>query len=293
MEWDRETEEATSSTFHLQLQLSRSIGLVVWHCKVTRGPDCVELATPSFWESVTHSFPSAQVSLHFDWKWPPPGIQTRHSHEDGHCFSSYKCIPGFQSCQTTSVSVLEEVDKYETVFWSFAEHWCMNLFSCAQSRKSSSLWETSFPKIAEPGGKDRSYRDIPPILKSLRNWLFADIGYMLICFVVSSYFIGENVLIIYGHSVLFIYTALYYIILHYHAELWQLKGLHLYTQSATTSNTALLLIYTLYSSLLHAHSHTHTHTHTHRLKFLVFTSRILATDFNTVVIPVSLQLQHA
>jgi hypothetical protein len=34
------------------------------------------------------------------------------------------------------------------------------------------------------------------------------------------------------------------------------------------------------------------HRHTHTLGFSVFTSRILAKDFNTVVIPVSLYLQH-
>jgi hypothetical protein len=50
----------------------------------------------------------------------------------------------------------------------------------------------------------------------------------------------------------------------------------LYTQFVTKSDTALPLIYTLYSSPLHT------------LGFLVFTSRILATDFNTVIIPVSL-----
>jgi hypothetical protein len=41
-------------------------------------------------------------------------------------------------------------------------------------------------------------------------------GYMRVCFVVSSYFIDEIVSVIYGHSVLFIYTALYYVILHCH-----------------------------------------------------------------------------
>jgi hypothetical protein len=44
--------------------------------------------------------------------------------------------------------------------------------------------------------------------------------------------------------------------------------------------TALSLIYTLYSSPLH------THTHTHILVSSVFTSRILATDFNIVVMQV-------
>jgi hypothetical protein len=42
--------------------------------------------------------------------------------------------------------------------------------------------------------------------------------------------------------------------------------------------TALSLIYTLYSSLLH----------THTLRFSVFISCILATDFNSVTIPVLL-----
>jgi hypothetical protein len=102
--------------FHLQLQLSQSICLVAWHCKLSCEPVCVELATPSFWESVTHSFPSAQISLYFDWKLPPPAVQPHHSHEDGHCFSSYKCIPVVQSCQTPSISMLQEVDPYETVF---------------------------------------------------------------------------------------------------------------------------------------------------------------------------------
>jgi hypothetical protein len=144
-------EEATPSTLHLQLQLSHSNGLVAWHCKVSCEPVCAELATQSFSASVTRGFPSAQISLHFDWKWRPPAVQPHHSHEDGRC----RCIPGFESCQTTSVSMLEEVDPYETVFWRSAEHWCMNLFSRTRSRKSFSHWETSFMKIAEPGGKYR------------------------------------------------------------------------------------------------------------------------------------------
>jgi hypothetical protein len=49
-------------------------------------------------------------------------------------------------------------------------------------------------------------------------------------------------------------------------------------QLVITNNIALSLIYTLYSSPLH------THTHTHTLGFSVFNSRILATDFNTVII---------
>jgi hypothetical protein len=51
--------------------------------------------------------------------------------------------------------------------------------------------------------------------------------------------------------------------------------LHLYTQLVTKSNTALSL-------------HTLQFTITQALGFLVFTSRIVATDFNTVIIPVSL-----
>jgi hypothetical protein len=38
---------------------------------------------------------------------------TCHSYEDGHRFSSYKCISGL----TTSLRMLKEVDPYETVFW--------------------------------------------------------------------------------------------------------------------------------------------------------------------------------
>jgi hypothetical protein len=57
-----------------------------------------------------------------------------------HHFSPRKHIPGFQSCQTTSASLLE-LDPYETVFWKLAKHWCLHLFS-TQLRKSSSLSET-------------------------------------------------------------------------------------------------------------------------------------------------------
>jgi hypothetical protein len=55
-----------SSTLHLQFQLFQSNGLAAWHCKVSSERVCVQLATPSFSESVTHSFPSAQIFLHFD-----------------------------------------------------------------------------------------------------------------------------------------------------------------------------------------------------------------------------------
>jgi hypothetical protein len=43
--------------------------------------------------------------------------------------------------------------------------------------------------------------NIPPILKSLRIWLSGDTGYMRLCFVFSSYFVPENVSIIYEHAV--------------------------------------------------------------------------------------------
>jgi hypothetical protein len=43
--------------------------------------------------------------------------------------------------------MLGEVDPQETVFWRLAEHWYMNSFSCFQSRKNSSLWETSFRNL--------------------------------------------------------------------------------------------------------------------------------------------------
>jgi hypothetical protein len=56
--------------------------------------------------------------------------------------------------------------------------------------------------------------------------------------------------------------------------------LHLYTQLVITCSTALPLNYTLQFTLIHT------------LGFSVFTSRILATNFNTVIIPVSLQIPH-
>jgi hypothetical protein len=52
----------------------------------------------------------------------------------------------------------------------------------------------------------------------------------------------------------------------------------IYTELINKGNTALSLIYIIYSSPLH----------THTIGFSVFTSRILATDFNIVIIPVSL-----
>jgi hypothetical protein len=55
----------------------------------------------------------------------------------------------------------------------------------------------------------------------------------------------------------------------------------LYTLLGTTGN---------YSAVadLHTLQFTVTHTHTHTLGISVFTSRILATDFNIVIISVSL-----
>jgi hypothetical protein len=100
-------------------------------------------------------FPFRTYFLASPLKVVPPAIQPQHSHGDGHCFSSYKCVSGFQSCQTTSALMLEEVDSYETIFWRPTEHWCMNLFSCTQSHKISSVWEASFLKIGEHNGKDR------------------------------------------------------------------------------------------------------------------------------------------
>jgi hypothetical protein len=61
---------------------------------------------------------------------------------------------------------------------------------------------------------------------------------------------------------------------------WMIESIdNLYIQLGVTDNTALTLIYTLCSTPLH--------THTHTLGFSGFTSHILATDFNTVGIPVS------
>jgi hypothetical protein len=62
-------------------------------------------------------------------------------------------------------------------------------------------------------------------------------------------------------------------------EFWigWLDLLHVYTQLVTTSN---------YSATADLHFTAHRYTHT--LEFLHFTSRILVTDFNTVIVPVSL-----
>jgi hypothetical protein len=84
-----------------------------------------------------------------------------NSHGDDHRFSSYKCIPGFQSCQTTIVTMLEEVDAYETVFCRPIEHWCINLFSYTVTRKLFSMGDAN-------GGKYPKYRNVPLILTSLR-----------------------------------------------------------------------------------------------------------------------------
>jgi hypothetical protein len=75
---------------------------------------------------------------------------------DGRCFSSYRCVPGFLSCQTTSVSMLEEVDPCETAFWGPAEHWCMNLFSLTQSRKVLLYGRRHFRKLGSLAIKIRN-----------------------------------------------------------------------------------------------------------------------------------------
>jgi hypothetical protein len=96
---------------------------------------------------LTHGFPSAQNSLHFDWKWPPPAVESHQSHTAGHCFSPYKCIPGFRSRRNTSVSMLEEFDTYEVVFRRPAEHSCMNVFSRIQSCKANLCGRYHFRKL--------------------------------------------------------------------------------------------------------------------------------------------------
>jgi hypothetical protein len=77
----------------------------------------------------------------------------------------------------------------------------------------------------------------------------------------------------------------------YFGSVWLLDGiwigcldlLHIYNQLITSRNKALSLIYTQYSSPLH----------THTLVSSVITSRILATDFKTVIISISLWLQRS
>jgi hypothetical protein len=64
VEWDWESEEATSSTLHLQHQLSQPNGMVAWPCKVMK-PICIELSTQVFSASVTDGFPPEQISLDF------------------------------------------------------------------------------------------------------------------------------------------------------------------------------------------------------------------------------------
>jgi hypothetical protein len=81
------------------------------------------------------------------------------------------------------------------------------------------------------------------------------------------------------HTHIFIYCRVFQ---------WLLEGfwigcldlLHLYTTLVITSNIVLPLIYTLQFTV------------TPTLGFSVFSSRILATDFNMVIIPVSLQIPH-
>jgi hypothetical protein len=87
--------------------------------------------------------------------------------------------------------------------WTLVHEFCFRVLNHAKLL----LYErrTSFLITAEPGCKD-----IPPILKSLRILLSADNGYMWVCFVVSSYFIPENVSIIYRHSVDQINSCLWY-----------------------------------------------------------------------------------
>jgi hypothetical protein len=189
-------EEATSSTLHLQLQLSQCNGLVAWHCKVSCEPVCAELAAQSFSPSVTHGFHSAQISLDFDWKWRPPAVQPHHSYEKGQCFSSNTYIPVFQSCETTSVSMFEEVDPFETVLWRPTEHCCISLFSRTQSHKAlyGRCYFWNLPSLVVKIGNMEIYRQFWNL------WEF-DLPLIPVCFVVFSYFIPESVSIIYAHPV--------------------------------------------------------------------------------------------
>jgi hypothetical protein len=87
------------------------------------------------------------------------------------------------------VKVPHSAYPYKIVFCRPAGRRCMNLFSRTQSSKVSSLWETPYLKGAEPGGKDKYYGEIPPVLKSLWIWLCGGAGQtrMLVWVVVTSY----------------------------------------------------------------------------------------------------------
>jgi hypothetical protein len=54
----------------------------------------------------------------------------------------------------------------------------------------------------------------------------------------------------------------------------------IHSQIGTAGNTALSVIYTLYSSPFYTHTHTHTHKTHNTLGFSAFSSRILATDLS-------------